>query len=420
MSRVKIQKLEIWENDLPAVCMVCGQRPAQTKRDTTAVRNFLPFLGLLGEALSTKKVPFPVVTCNECKHGYDNEANMTKFFGLLYTIAFFTLFYPVSTREVKDAIIPVIFYISVIMLHTLYFWTIGKKYAIRCVGMDHGTVSMEFPGGHWGVVYTKYKGDKADRRLGRAPAPAVPQEAPAYPTPGSPPAADDAPLPPAAPRVMSAPPQAFDDEPPPPGAPKIGIGMSPPTDQASAKAMPEPTTGGGGIPMEGDGNGRIPPDLPEFLAIVKEGDTDRVSDIAAAGGDIKEALPNGMNGLHIACIAGLMQMADLLIRRGIDPNCEMEHGLTPMHLAVQSNNQGMVGLLLSKKANPNHKNHQGRTPLHWCAAVRDSRLDSNNRMKMAQVLVRGGGDITVTDVNGKTPADLGVEGGEGKVAGVFT
>ena len=79
----------------------------------------------------------------------------------------------------------------------------------------------------------------------------------------------------------------------------------------------------------------------------------------------------------------LMQMADLLIKRGVDANSEMDNGLTPMHLAVQSNNQGMVGLLLAKKGNPNYKNHQGMTPLHWCAGVQDSRLDPTNRMKMS-------------------------------------
>lgn len=387
-SRIKILKAEIWDNDLPTVCMICGTNPGQTKHDTNAI--FVPFplnlLGILGTALSPKKLPFPVVCCNECKSGYDNETNMTTLFDGLYTLAFVSIFVAIGTQAMpKGLLIPAIAYISVILLHGLYYWTIGKKYAVRCVGMDGGNISMEFPGGRWGVAYTSHKRGKADRRLGRAPGAAAQAETPAE-----------------------------DQGPPPAGGPAIAEATN------SGPVAPEPKSGGGGIAMEGDGNGRIPGDLPEFLAAVKEGDFDKIETLLGGGQDIKEALPNGMNGLHISCIAGLMQIADLLIRRGLDVNCEMDSGLTPMHLAVQSNNQGMVGLLLAKKGNPNKPNQQGRTPLHWCAAVQDTRLDPNNRFKMANVLLKGGGDINARDQDGKTPAELANDGGEGKVAQVFS
>ena len=389
-SRVKIQKLEIWDNDLPTVCMICGTSPGQTKHDTKAV--YVPFplnlLGIVGTVLSPKKMPFPVVCCNECKSGYDNEVNMTMLFDGLYTVAFLSIFLAIGTQDMpKGLLIPAIAYISVILLHGLYYWTIGKKYAVRCVGMDGGNISMEFPGGRWGVAYTTHRREKADRRLGRSPAPAA-----------------------AAPGQEAAP--SEDQGPPPAGAPAIASAAV----ANAGPPGPEPKSGGGGIALEGEDLARIPGDLPEFLAAVKEGDFDKIETLLGNGQDITEALPNGMNGLHISCIAGLMQIADLLIRRGLDINGEMDQGLTPMHVAVQSNNQGMVGLLLAKKGNPNKPNHQGRTAVHWCAAVRDSRLDPNNRFKMANVLMKGGADVNAKDQNGKTPADLANEGGEGKVA----
>jgi hypothetical protein len=387
-SRVKIQKLEIWENDLPTVCMVCGVKPGQTKRDTQAVHVPFPLsmLGILGRAISWKKIPFPIVTCNDCKQGYDNEENMTKVWGFLYTASFFSIFYAIGTQELpKGLIIPGILYFATILLHGLYFWTIGKKYAIRCVGMDHGNVAFEFPGGMWGVAYTTYRREKADRRLGRTPA--------------------------AQPAAAQAP--SADQGPPPPGAPNIASGG------ASAPSA-EPKSGGGGIPLDHDNLARIPDSLPEFLTAIKEGDMDKVVRLLNDGADAFECLQNGMNGLHIACVSGLMQMADLMLKRGVDANSEMDGGLTPMHLAVQSNNQSIVGLLLAKKGNPNYKNHQGLTPLHWCGAVRDDRLDPNNRFKMAQILVKGGGDINVRDKQGRTPADIANEGGEGKVAEAFS
>jgi hypothetical protein len=381
-SRVKIQKLEIWDNDLPTVCMVCGVKPGQTKSDITAT--YVPFplslLGILGKLISWKKIPFPVVTCNDCKQGYNNEENMSKIWGVLYTVAFFTLFYPVSTQQPKDVLVPVLVYFIVAVLHGMYFWTVGKKYAIRCVGMDHGNVSFEFPGGMWGVAYTTYRREKADRRLGRTPG-SVPVHA-------------------AAPSEQMAP------------------AGGPPT--AGGAPVAEPKTGGGGIPLDCDNLAKIPDNLPEFLVAVKEGDMEKVTRLLNEGADAFECLQNGMNALHIACVSGLMQMADLMIKRGVDANSEMDGGLTPMHLAVQSNNQSMVGLLLAKKGNPNYKNHAGLTPLHWCAAVQDERLDSNNRYKMAQILVKGGGDINVRDKQGRTPADIANEGGEGKVAEAFS
>lgn len=385
-SRVKIQKLEIWENDLPAVCMVCGENPGQTKHDTNAVYTFFPLsmLGLLGTMISPKKIPFPIVCCNDCKPGYNNEHNMTQLFGFMYTLCFLSLGYPIATNNFPGGLmVPVVAYASTLLLHTVYYWSIGRKYAIRCVGMDHGTVSMEFPGGRWGVAYTLFRRDKADRRLGRTPRAAAPAASGA---------ADAAPIATAAATVDPA--------------------VSPPVQELK--------TGGGGIPMEGDTVARIPNDLTEFLSAVKEGDVDKVETLIGSGADIKEALPNGMNALHISCIAGLMQLADLLIRRGLDVNSAMANGLTPMHLAVQSNNQSMVGLLLAKKGDPNRPNEEGRTPLHWCAAVQDSRLDPTNRFKMANVLLKGGGDITLQDKDGNTPAQLAKEGGEEKVAEVFT
>lgn len=376
-SRVKIQKIEIWENDLPTVCMICGVNPGQTKTDSNAIHTPFPLslLGYLGQMLSWKKVPFPIVTCNGCKAGAMSEENMTKLFGILYTVAFFTLLYPVSTREPKDVLVPAIFYFSVALLHGLYFWTIGKKYAIRCVGIDHGTVAMEFPGGMWGVAYTTYRRDKSDRRLGRSSTPATPAGTPA----------------------ATASPEG-----------------------AAPVVVAEPKSGGGGIPLEHDNLARIPDKLPEFLAAVKEGDVDKVTTMLNDGADAFECLQNGMNALHISCVAGLMQLADLMLKRGVDANSEMDGGLTPMHLAVQSNNQSIVGMLLARKGNPNYKNHQGLTPLHWCAGVQDERLDPNNRYKTAQILVKHGGDISVKDKAGRTPADVAREGGEEKVAEAFS
>lgn len=325
-------------------------------------------MGIIGTALSHKKEPINIVTCDGCKAGFQNELGMTKIFDLLYAIALATCTYPLATMAVKDLIVPLTTYTIVIILHGVYFWAIGRKYAVRCVGMDGGHISFELPDGKWGVAYTAYKKEKADRRLGRPQAP-----------------------PPSA--VIKA-----------------------DADQANiADHEPAPSA----LMLEGDQEATIPKDLPELLTFVKLGDTDKVEALIDKGADPTMALGNGMNGLHIACILGEMQMADLLIRRGLSVNGEMANGLTPLHLAVQTNNQNVIGLLLAKKADPNHKNHEGRTPAHWCAGVQDSRLDSSNRYKVAQLLFKGGADVTLQDNDGNIPAQLAEKVGETKVAQLF-
>jgi len=385
MSRVKILKTELWDNDIPALCMICGESPAQTQHPYEAKYVFFPLnlLGILGRLATPKKVPMNVVCCNECKPGFLNEQNMAVIWQVLRTLVLFAFVYSLAVKSSalpKSLLPPVIFAISVFILESVYFWAIGRKSAIRVAKMDEGTVSLDLPNGKWGVAYTTYKREKNQKR--KASQPPVQESAP----PPPPPSGDS-------------------------GAP------APPTAQA-----PTINQGGGkALALDGAEHAKIPPDLPEILDAVKQGDADRLEEVLKKGdSDLNETMPNGMNALHLAAVAGVMQMADLLVRRGVPVNSKMANGLTALHLAVQANNQNMVGMLLAKKGNPNQPNDEGRTPVHWCAGVEDDRLDPNNRYKMAQVLLRGGADVTVKDKDGKTPAEMAKERGDDKVAEAFT
>jgi Ankyrin repeats (3 copies)/Ankyrin repeat len=382
MSRVKLLKSELWDNDIPALCMICGENPAQTKHEMVARHVFFPLnlLGILGVYATPKKMPMAVACCNDCKGGYLNEVNMGIVWQVLRTlvlVGFIITFTTYSSSLPKSLLPPVIFAVIAFILETVYFWSIGRKHAIRCAKMDEGTVSLDLPTGKWGVAYTTYKREKNQKRKAT--------KAPVHDAPA--PTQDDGPA-------------------PSPGqAPTINQAFGAPGEQEIS-----------GIDFTGVQHANLPPELPDVLAAVKEGDSEILEEVLKKGGDIHEKMPNGMNGLHLAAIAGLMQMADLLIRRGIPVNSEMDNGLTAMHLAVQSNNQSIVGLLLAKKGDPNHRNAEGLTPLHWCAGVNDERLDPNNRYKMAKMLLRGGGDIAAKDNKDRTPADLAKMIGDTQVA----
>ncbi len=386
-ARVKILKTELADNDIPALCMICGEAPAQTRHEYTARHVFFPLnlLGIIGHYLTPKKMPMSVACCNACKGGYLNEVNMGTVWQLARTATLLYLVFVFATKTdaLPKALIPaVVVFLIVIILETFYFWTIGKKSAVRCAAMDEGTVSLELPNGKWTVAYTTYKREKNQHRKAT--------QAPIHDTPSD--SASDAPPPSAQTPTISS---AFTS----------GTGDAPDFR---------------GIAFEGAELAHIPAGLSELLMAIKSDDSDRLEKALKDGGDLNETLPNGLNALHIAAISGSMQMVSFLLGKGLPVNSTAGNGLTAMHLAVQANNQSVVGLLLARKGNPTQANADGRTPLHWCAAVSDERLDPNNRYKMAVVLVKGGGDIAAQDKNGKTPADLAREAGDPKVAEAFS
>lgn len=388
-SRVKILKTELWDNDIPALCMICGEEPAQTRHEMMARHVFFPLnlLGIIGQYATPKKMPMSVACCNKCKAGYLNEVNMQMIWQSLRTLAlvFFIYTFTVKMDAMPKALLPpVIFAAIVVILEFVYFAAIGNKSAVRVAKMDEGTVSLDLPAGKWAVAYTTYKREKNQKRKAT--------QAPIHDSP---------------------PPTGGDSAPPPPaGTPTIS--------QAAAFGAVGDAPDFRGIAFEGSEQAQVPSELSPLLMAIKLDDSDKLEKAIKDGGDLNEKLANGMNALHIAALGGGMQMAMFLLGKGIPVNSEMGNGLTPLHLAVQANNQSLVGMLLAKKADPNHANADGRTPLHWCAAVADDRLDPNNRYKMANILVKGGGDINAKDKNGKTPADLAKEAGDPKVAEAFS
>lgn len=400
MPRVKVLKADIEENDVPALCMICGQKPAESQQRTKLGLSSIVFaaLGLLGRALNPHKVSMSVLCCHNCKSGYQNEVSMGIIWDSLRTVALGSFVFMIALQPEgmpKNLLFPTIAWLSTMMLETICFFAFGKKNAIRVVAVDKTSVSLDLPNGIWGVAYTTHKREKTQRRGSTLPPGPSASILPSASAPSSLPAAPVLPPPATAPAPMAPP-------------------LPTPSPPAPVQATPL------GYPLDGDDLAVIPEELPDFLRAVKVGDAELLAEAIKKGGNVKESLANGMNGLHLAAVAGLMPMADFLIKHGVPVNCEMAKGLTPMHLAVQSNNQSIVGLLLAKKGNPNHRNAQGQTTLHWCAAVQDSRLDQSNRYKMAKMLRQGGGDVEARDNNGHTPADLARLVGDEKVAEAFS
>ena len=92
-----------------------------------------------------------------------------------------------------------------------------------------------------------------------------------------------------------------------------------------------------------------------------------------------------------------MNIAELLLKNGANPDSYDKDGFTQLHLAVFDNNLEKVKLLVKHGANMNIKDLEGLTPLMW--AVLDKKT-----LPIAKYLIDSGCDVSVTK-NGKTALD---------------
>lgn len=162
--------------------------------------------------------------------------------------------------------------------------------------------------------------------------------------------------------------------------------------------------------LENEERIQLPAELPVLHEAVRIGDAEKVASQLRPG-RIDQSGPGGLTPLQVAAISGVMQVADLLIRKGAVVDAPCEGGLTALYFAIQNNNANLVGLLLSRGASLSHRDDFGRTPLHWACAVPSPRLDGQARLRMVQMLLSKGADREALDNQGKTAMQLAVEAG---------
>lgn len=67
--------------------------------------------------------------------------------------------------------------------------------------------------------------------------------------------------------------------------------------------------------------------------------------------------------LHLATVAGQLEIVNYLVEKGADPNTTDIKGNTPLHLATNINKITIANRLLEAGADPNTKNNEGLCPL---------------------------------------------------------
>jgi len=149
-----------------------------------------------------------------------------------------------------------------------------------------------------------------------------------------------------------------------------------------------------------------PPALASSLGdLVKNGDVAAVAAALDKGVDVNEI--DGVTALYIACEAGNVELAELLIKHGADVALPVSWQRTPLYAANKGGHAGIVKLLLDNGADPNQV-AKAQTPLHVAA--------ENGCLQCVIHLVEAGADVNALTSNGSPPIHLAKTGGHEDVA----
>ncbi len=82
--------------------------------------------------------------------------------------------------------------------------------------------------------------------------------------------------------------------------------------------------------------------------------------------DLNARDADGRTPLHVSCITGNREVAQLLITQSADINAQDKYGETPLHLSARNGRTDLVTLLLAQPAiKVNIVEKEERIPLHW-------------------------------------------------------
>ncbi len=127
-------------------------------------------------------------------------------------------------------------------------------------------------------------------------------------------------------------------------------------------------------------------------ALIDAARTDDQAAVAAVlrqGVDVNAQEEDGTTSLAWAANHSNLEIAELLLNKGANPDLTNAMGIGPLSLAIANGSTAMVKLLLSKGANPNIARENGETPLMTAARL--------GQVEMMQLLLNRGADANARD-----------------------
>lgn len=119
--------------------------------------------------------------------------------------------------------------------------------------------------------------------------------------------------------------------------------------------------------------------------------------------------PDGFQPLGLASLCGHLEVAQFLLRAGVEINSLSRNVLqaAPIHLAVTGGYTSIVQALLEHGADPNVRQSGGLTPLHVAA--------KNGNLQIVLMLLLNGADLSFKADDGRTALNLAQESGHAEV-----
>lgn len=117
--------------------------------------------------------------------------------------------------------------------------------------------------------------------------------------------------------------------------------------------------------------------------------------LLAQGADPNSVTGRGNTPLHAAAYRGTPTVTQALLEAGSDPDRKNSRGETPLYLAGDRNHLRTCDILLQAGADPDRGDQRGFTPLHQAAAT--------GRLRLVKLLVGQGARINSKDKGANTP-----------------
>lgn len=138
----------------------------------------------------------------------------------------------------------------------------------------------------------------------------------------------------------------------------------------------------------------------EYLWAIAEDDTEKILSLIKKGRNINKITGDQyLTPLMYAMLLEKLEIAELLLKNGANPNIHDRDGYTLLHRAVFAESFEKVKLLVEYGADMNQRDSYGLTPLMWAALNKET-------LPIAHYLIEAGCDTTVKGRNGKTALDL--------------
>jgi ankyrin repeat protein len=138
------------------------------------------------------------------------------------------------------------------------------------------------------------------------------------------------------------------------------------------------------------------PGINDLSGAARAGDAARVRLLIAEGTNLDQADTNGRRTpLHWGVLGNHMEVVQVLLEGGANPNVGDQAGKTPLEHAAEKSMVEMTALLLKSGADVNQRDLVGGNAVLWAAG-----LGSPETLKL---VVDAGGEIEVKDINGLSP-----------------